>query len=81
MGKFARPLPGRNKTYGRALHSLAIENGRPTETQDHSMAVAAPLPAGGWESMRGLELADIALGAAAIILMFALLLVSMPGWQ
>jgi len=43
------------------------------------MAVAAPLPAGGWESMRGLELADIALGAAAIILMFALLLVSMPG--
>jgi hypothetical protein len=31
--------------------------------------------------MRGLELADIALGAAAIILMLALLLVSMPGWQ
>jgi hypothetical protein len=31
--------------------------------------------------MRGLELADIALGAVAIILMFALLLVSMPGWQ
>ena len=45
------------------------------------MAVAAPLPVGGWESMRGLELADIALGAAAIIMMFALLLVSMPGWH
>jgi len=29
--------------------------------------------------MRSLELADIALGAATIIVMFALLLVSMPG--
>jgi hypothetical protein len=35
----------------------------------------------GWESMHSLELADIALGAAAIIMMFALLLVSMPGWH
>jgi hypothetical protein len=35
----------------------------------------------GWENMRNLELADIALGAAAITLMFALLLVSMPGWH
>jgi DMSO/TMAO reductase YedYZ heme-binding membrane subunit len=31
--------------------------------------------------MRSLELTDIALGAAAIILMFALLLASMPGWH
>jgi hypothetical protein len=31
--------------------------------------------------MRSLELADIALGAATIIVMFALLLVSTPGWQ
>jgi len=31
--------------------------------------------------MRNLELADIPLGAATIILMLALLLVSMPGWH
>jgi hypothetical protein len=31
--------------------------------------------------MGSLELADIALGAATIIVMFALLLVSMPGWH
>jgi len=31
--------------------------------------------------MRGLDLADIALGAATVIVMFALLLVSMPGWH
>jgi hypothetical protein len=31
--------------------------------------------------MRSLELADIALGAAATIMMFALLLVLMPGWH
>jgi hypothetical protein len=31
--------------------------------------------------MRGLDLADIALGAAAIITVFALLLVSLPGWH
>jgi hypothetical protein len=31
--------------------------------------------------MRTLELTDIALGAAATILMFALLLVLMPGWH
>jgi len=31
--------------------------------------------------MRSPELADIALGAATIIVMFALLLVSMPGWH
>ena len=35
----------------------------------------------GMENVRSLELADIALGAATIILMFALLLVSMPGWH
>jgi hypothetical protein len=39
------------------------------------------LLARGWEGMRSLELADIALGAAAIIVMLALLLVSMPGWH
>jgi len=33
------------------------------------------------ESMRNPELADIALGAATIIVMFALLLASMPGWH
>jgi hypothetical protein len=33
------------------------------------------------ENVRSLEFADIALGAATIILMFALLLVSMPGWH
>jgi hypothetical protein len=31
--------------------------------------------------MGGLELADVALGAAATVVMLALLLVSMPGWQ
>jgi len=31
--------------------------------------------------MHSLEVADIALGAAATIVMLALLLVSMPGWQ
>jgi len=31
--------------------------------------------------VRSLELADIALGAATIIVMLALLLVSMPGWH
>jgi hypothetical protein len=31
--------------------------------------------------MRSPELADIALGAATIIVMFALLLASMPGWH
>jgi len=31
--------------------------------------------------MRGIELADIALGAATIIVIFALLLVSMPAWH
>jgi len=31
--------------------------------------------------MRRLELADIVLGVATIIVMFALLLVSMPGWH
>jgi len=31
--------------------------------------------------MRSLELADIALGAATIIVLFALLLFSMPGWH
>ena len=35
----------------------------------------------GMENVRNLELADIALGAATIIVMFALLLVSMPGWH
>jgi len=35
----------------------------------------------GMESVRSLELADIALGAATIIVMLALLLVSMPGWH
>jgi hypothetical protein len=33
------------------------------------------------KAMRNLELADIALGAATIIAMLALLLVSMPGWH
>jgi len=32
------------------------------------------------ESVRNIELADIALGAATIIVMFALLLASTPGW-
>jgi hypothetical protein len=31
--------------------------------------------------MRSLELTDIALGAATIMVMFALLLVPMPGWH
>jgi hypothetical protein len=31
--------------------------------------------------MRSLELTDIALAAATIMVMFALLLVSMPGWH
>jgi hypothetical protein len=33
------------------------------------------------ERVRNLELADIALAATTIILMFALLLASMPGWH
>jgi hypothetical protein len=33
------------------------------------------------ETMRNLDVADFALGAATIIVMLALLLVSMPGWQ
>jgi len=39
------------------------------------------LSATGVESMRDPELADYALAAATIILMFALLLVSMPAWH
>ena len=35
----------------------------------------------GMVNVRSLEFADIALGAATIIVMLALLLVSMPGWQ
>jgi hypothetical protein len=31
--------------------------------------------------MRSVELTDIALAAASIMVMFALLLVSMPGWH
>jgi hypothetical protein len=31
--------------------------------------------------MRSLELPDIALGAAAIIVMFAVLFFSLPGWH
>jgi hypothetical protein len=43
------------------------------------MVVAGMSSATGMESMRSPELADIALGVATIIVMFALLLVSMPG--
>jgi hypothetical protein len=32
-------------------------------------------------NVRNLDIADFALGAATVIVMFALLLVSMPGWQ